>query len=398
MRGAYKCRAYPDPEQAAILVRTFGCVRKVWNEVLEWRTRRYRADQVKTSYAESDRYLTSLKKTSELAYLNEVSSVPLQQTLRHQYRAYIAFFTGRSRYPRFKSRNGRQAASYIRSAFRMREGVLHLAKMSSPLPFVWSWPEIDPADIDPATVTVSRDPDGLWFVTFQLDTAGPAPLPETGRQAGLDLAAGAFAVTSDGERFACPRGLTRRERNLARYQRRMARCRAGSNNRAKARLKADRARGKLRRARTDFLQRTSTDLVRRYDLLVVEDLAVTGPRPNRRYAKRPPDTGWPAFRSMLVYKAAKWGRQLVTIDRFFPSSRTCSGCGHLLARLADKTRHWTCPTCRTLHDRDVNAAKNILAEGRSVAACGADIRRRGTPLPRSAAKQETPPVRVRTLH
>jgi putative transposase len=388
MRTAYKCRAYPTDEQAANLARTFGCVRKVWNEVLDWRTKRYRIDSIRTNYAEADRYLTELKKRPELYYLNEVSSVPLQQALRHQYKALTNFFARRARYPRYKSRNARKSATYTKSAFRWRDGQLFLAKQSEPLTFVWSWPDLDPATLDPSMVTVSLDADGMWYVTFQMATVDPEPLDPTGAIVGLDVGVKSFAATSDGEIIANPRHLAGKAANLARYQRRLARCQKGSNNRKKAAKKVAVAHGKVHRARETFLHRTSTDLVRRYDVIVIEDLAVQNMVRNRKLAKAISDCGWSAFRSMLAYKADKWGKRLVVIDRFFPSSKTCSSCGHLLAHLALDTRTWQCPSCGTRHDRDVNAAKNILAEGLSVTACGADVRLQGTSLQRSATKQE----------
>nr|WP_239543075.1 transposase [Micromonospora terminaliae] len=227
----------------------------------------------------------------------------------------------------------------------------------------------------------------------------PEPLDATGHEIGIDLGVKDFAVTSDGQRIANPRHLDRRARNLARYQRRMARCQRGSANRRKAKAKVARAHRKVRNARVDFLHRTSTNLVRAADTIVIEDLAVKNMLRNRSLAKAISDCGWGEFRRQLEYKAERAGRTLVVIDRWYPSSKTCSACGHLLAVLSLSTRHWTCPTCRTRHDRDVNAAKNILAAGRAVAegnrgdACGADVRRQRPSLPRSAVKQEPPAVR-----
>ncbi|XVQ84934.1 RNA-guided endonuclease InsQ/TnpB family protein [Microbispora siamensis] len=280
MRTAYKVRVYPTAAQAAVLNRTFGCVRLVWNAVLAWRQARYRAEGVTTSYAQTDRYLTDLKRDGGHDFLYEVSSVPLQQALRHQYTAFVNFFAGRAKYPRLKSRHGRQCATYTRSAFRWKDGRLHLAKVNGPIAFVWSWPGIDPATINPTTVAVSRDSDGRWYASFAVET-----------EAG-------------------------------------------------------------------------------------------------------PDAGWGEFRRHLEYKTARAGRRLVVVDRWFPSSKTCSVCGHLLAMLSLSTRHWTCPDCGTRHDRDVNAAKNILAAGRAVSACGADVSPHGSSLRRSARKQETSPARV----
>jgi putative transposase len=201
VRTAYKCRAYPDQVQASA-------------------------------------YLTAMKATGELAWLNEVSSVPLQQAIRHQQAAYAAFFAKRARYPRFKSRQGRQCAEYTRSGFRWRDGRLFLAKMDAPLAFTWSWPGIDPAAVDPSTVTASRDPCGRWYVASAVDVPEPEQLPVAGRAAGVDLGVKDFAVTSDGQRIANLKHLERRARNLARYQRRLARCQRGSANRAKAKRRS----------------------------------------------------------------------------------------------------------------------------------------------------------------
>jgi putative transposase len=378
-----------------VLNRTFGCVRVVWNQTLAWRHQRYRTEKTGTTYAQANAYLTGMKTTDEMAWLNEVSSVPLQQAIRHQQTAYAAFFAKRARYPRFKSRNGRQSAEYTRSGFRWRDGRLYLAKIDAPLAFTWSWPSIDPATIDPTTVTVSRDPCGRWYVSLAVEVPNLDPLPAAGRAVGVDLGITDFAITSDGQRIANPRHLERRARNLARYQRRLARCQQGSANRAKAKAKVARAHRKVRAARADFLHKASTSLVSDHDVIVLEDLTVTNMIRNRRLAKAISDCGWGAFRAMLEYKAARYGRRVIVIDRWYPSSKTCSACGHLLAELSLGTRTWQCPSCGTWHDRDHNAAKNILAAGLAVAednnlghACGADVRHSGSSRVQSAVKQE----------
>ena len=263
-----------------MLARTFGCVRVVWNRTLDARHARYATERKGTSYAESDRALTAMKKDPGLAFLNEVSSVPLQQALRHQHRAFQAFFARRARYPRFRSRRSRQSAHFTRSAFAMRDGELRLAKMTAPLRFTWTWPGVDVTALDPAMAIVSREPDGRWYVTFTIDADDPEPLPPAGHAVGIDLGVKDFAVTSDGGRIANPRHLERKARGLARYQRRMARCRKGSANRARAAARVARAHRKVRNARLDFLHRASTRLVRSADVIVIEDLNVApGPQP-----------------------------------------------------------------------------------------------------------------------
>ncbi|WP_223839478.1 RNA-guided endonuclease InsQ/TnpB family protein [Saccharopolyspora pogona] len=249
-------------------------------------------------------------------------------------------------------------------------------------------------------VVVSRDADGRWYVTFQVDTADPEPMPETGHAVGVDLGVKDFAVTSDGERIANPKHLERKARNLARYQRQMARKQKGSANRRKAKGKVARAHRKVRNARQDFLHRTSTNLVCGADVIAVEDLSVSNMVRNRRLARAISDCGWGEFRSQLEYKTSRAGKILVVVDRWYPSTKTCSSCGYVLSGLKLSVRAWTCPGCRTRHDRDINAAKNILAAGQAVArgtsgdACGADVRRGELPRAQSAVKQEPQPVRV----
>ncbi|WP_237047569.1 transposase [Lentzea guizhouensis] len=382
-----------------MLNRTFGCVRLVWNKTLSERHGVYHVEGKRTTCRETDAALTRWKRTEDLAFLSEVSSVPLQQTLRHQHTAFANFFAGRAGYPRFKTRRGRQSAHYTRSAFRLRDGVLNLAKTSTPLRFVWSFDNVDITALDPTTVVVSREPDGRWYVTFAVDAEAPEAADPTGHAVGVDLGLTDFPVTSDGRRIPNPRHLDRRARRLARYQRRMARCRRGSRNRSKARAKAAGAHRKVRNARQDFLHRITTALVRSAEVIAIEDLDISGMVRSHHLARAISDASWGEFRRQLEYKCARAGRTLVVIDRWYPSSKTCSACGHQLAELGLTTRHWTCPGCRARHDRDHNAAKNILAAGRAVArgssgdACGADVRRQGSSLPRSAMKQETRVVR-----
>ena len=422
IRTAFRCRAYPDSEQQAQQNRAYGCVRVVWNRTLAVRHARYATEGKGTSYAETDRALTAMKKDPDLAFLSEVSAVPPQQALRHQHAAFTAFFEGRARYPRYKSRSGRQSAHYSRAAFRFKDGKLWLAKSTAPLRFAWSWPDVDLAALDPSMVIMAREPDGRWYVTFMTEADDPEPLPEIGRAVGVDLGVKDFVVMSTGVKIANPRHLERKARNLARYQRRHARRQEGSANRAKAKVKVARAHRKVRNARQDFLHKTSTRIVREHDVVVIEDLNVAGM--TRRPKVRPNgsggyqqngaaakaglnksvlDVGLGEFRRQLEYKCERLGRTLAKIDRWYPSSKTCSACGHLLAELSLSTRHWTCPSCGTRHDRDINAAKNILAAGLAVArkppgdACGAGIRHEGTPPARSAVKQESRPARTGIL-
>ena len=244
----------------------------------------------------------------------------MQQALRHQQAAFTAFFAGRARYPRFKSRDSRQSATYTRSAFRMKDGRLWLAKTATPLNFVWTWPGVDVTSVDPTSVTVVRDPAGRWFVTFHVDVADPVPLPARGENVGVDVGLTYFAVLSTGEKLAHPRDWERHEKRLKRYQRRLSRCQRGSANRAKAKVKVAREHARITDARHDFLHKTSTDLVRRFDVIAVENLNVSGMVHNRPLARAISCTGWAEFRDMLDYKSQRCGGQVIAVDRWYPCS------------------------------------------------------------------------------
>ncbi|MEE2059305.1 RNA-guided endonuclease InsQ/TnpB family protein [Rhodococcus artemisiae] len=241
---------------------------------------------MRTAYKDIDAALSEWKKTEELAFLGEVSSVPLQQTLRHQHTAFQSFFKGTAEYPRFKNRHSRQSAHYTRSAFRIKPDGLWLAKTTAPMKVAWSWPGIDLARLDPTMVVVSREADGWWFVTFAVDTTDPALLPDTGESVGVDLGIKDFAVLSTGEKIGNPRHMARHERGLRRHQKRLARMQKGSNNRAKQRSRVARTHSRVRDARRDFLHKTSTDLVARFGTIAVEDLAPRNMVRNRRLANR----------------------------------------------------------------------------------------------------------------
>jgi putative transposase len=391
VKRSFKFRFYPTPEQASELNRTFGCIRMVWNKALAERHSLYATEKKSITYAQMGRNLTAWKQTEELGFLREVSSVPLQQTLRHQQVAFNRFFAKQNRYPRFKNRNRKQSAEYTRNGFRWKNEKLFLAKMSEPLDLRLSRPV---PEGEPTIITVSRDMVGRWHVSMMFDDT-VEPLPKTGAAVGIDLGLKDFLVTSDGERINHPQYLRKKEQRLARYQRMMARKVKGSTNRVKAKKRVAKTHAAIADSRKDFLHKVSTDIVRKYDVIAVEDLAVKNMVKNRSLAKSISDSGWGEFRSMLEYKADWYGKRFVIVDRFYPSSKTCFACGHLLKDLSLRTRRWTCPGCRTLHDRDVNAAKNILAEGLSVTgftpreACGAGVSHLESPPMLSAVKQET---------
>ncbi|MGW3770954.1 RNA-guided endonuclease InsQ/TnpB family protein [Actinomadura verrucosospora] len=388
VKRAFKYRFYPTGEQAAELSRTFGCVRMVYNKALEERTRAWYGEGRRISYPQSSALLTQWKKTEELAFLAEVSCVPLQQALRHLQTAFANFFAKRAAYPRFKARKrSRASAEYTRSAFTWRDGRLTLAKMSAPLDIRWSRPL--PEGVEPSTVTVSRDSAGRWFVSLLCQDC-VASAPATDAAVGVDAGITSLVTLSTGEKIANPRHERRDRARLAKAQRELARKAPGSANRDKAHRKLARLHARISDRRRDFLHKLSTRLVRENQTVVIEDLAVHNLLKNRTLARAISDTAWAELRAMLEYKCAWYGRELVVVDRWFPSSKLCGTCGTIRAKLPLDVREWTCG-CGSVHDRDVNAARNILAAGLAVTACGDGVRpqRDTSRTRRSSAKQET---------
>ena len=372
VKRSYRYRFYPTPEQATELTRTFGCVRKVWNLALDARTSAWYQQQERVSYVQTSALLTRWKRTEDLAFLGEVSSVPLQQALRHLQGAFSAFFDKRARYPKFKSRKrSRASAEYTRSAFRWWDGQLFLAKMNAPLNIRWSRPL--PEGAEPSTVTVSRDAAGRWFVSL-LCECPIDPLPPSGTTVGIDAGLISLVTLSTGEKITNPRHEKRDRARLALAQRRLSRKTKGSANRAKARVKVARVHARITDRRRDMLHKLTTRLVRDNQTVVIEDLNVAGMLRNHALARAISGAAWADLRAMLAYKCDWYGRDLITVDRWYPSSKTCADCGHAVASLPLNVREWTCHVCGTKHDRDVNAARNIRAEGLSVLACGGGVR------------------------
>ncbi|MCU8591668.1 RNA-guided endonuclease InsQ/TnpB family protein [Streptomyces olivaceus] len=387
VKRAFKYRFYPTDAQAAELSRTFGCVRKVYNLALAARTEAW-TRQERVNYNATSAMLTAWKKTDELAYLNDVSSVPLQQCLRHLQAAFAGFFGKRARYPRFKSKKrSRKSAEYTTSGFRFRDGRLTLAKMTDPLDIVWSRPL--PEGAIPSTVTVSQDAAGRWFVSMLCDDKPAMPAPANAA-VGIDAGLTTLLTLSTGEKIANSRHERRDRVRLARVQRNLAKKQKGSANRAKARRRAAKVYARIADRRRDHLHKLTTRLVRENQTLVIEDLSVRNMVKNHKLARAISDAAWSEFRSMLEYKAQWYGREVIAVDRFFPSSKLCSACGTLQSKMPLNIRTWTCD-CGTVHDRDVNAAKNILAVGLTATACGDGVRpQRSTPGGQSSVKQETP--------
>jgi putative transposase len=319
------------------------------------RTDNYKAGKT-INYYDSSAALTKLKTQEDHAWLNEVSCVPVQQALRHLQTAYRNFFDKRTGYPAFKRKYGKQAAEYTKSAFKWdaENRNLTLSKVGR-LDVHWS----RPFKSSPTTVTISKDRAGRYFVTLML-VEKIATLPKTGQAVGIDLGINRLATLSTGERIPNPKHLSNRAKQLARAQRVLARRQKGSNRRAKQMLKVARIHARIADSRADYLNKVTTDLVRRFDVICMEDLNVRGMVRNHCLARSLSDASFGVFRSMIEYKCGWYGKELKLVDRFFPSSKRCSACGHVVESLPLDIRQWTCPECGASHDRDENAARNIL--------------------------------------
>lgn len=369
---AYRYRFYPTRDQATTLARTFGCTRYVFNWALQLRQEAYQGRQASLSYQDTSAALTGLKQQPDTTWLSDVSSVPLQQALRHLDSAFRNFFAKRAKYPRFKKKRARQAATYASSAFRFDPAArrLTLAKMDEPLDIRWSRPL--PAGVLPTTVTVSQDTAGRYFVSLLVEEV-MAPPPVVEGAVGLDLGLLDVVAFNTGEKVGNPHFFRQDEAKLARAQRRLAKKQRGSKNREKARWKVARIHAHIADRRSDFLHKLSTRIIRENQTICIESLQVKAVAKHPTLAKAIHDVGWGEFICQLEYKANWYGRSLVKIDRRYPSSKRCHACGHVLDFLTLAVRSWTCPACGIVHDRDVNAAKNILAVGLTVSASGETV-------------------------
>jgi putative transposase len=371
-KRAYKYRFYPKDEQKNVLARTFGCARFVYNWALRQKTDAYYQENKRLSYKDLSESLTLLKQQEEYSWLAEVSAVPLQQAVRHLDRAFLNFFEGRAKYPIFKKKRNKQSATYTSNAFKWDGIQLTLAKMTEPLTIRWSRPLPDGSI--PRSVTVTKDCADRYFVSLLVEE-DINHLEPVEPSIGADLGLKEFVILSTGETVGNPQFFHKDEKKLAKAQRRHAKKQKGSKNRIKARQKVARIHARIADRRRDFLHQLSTRLIRENQTICVESLQVKHMVKNHRLAKAISDVGWSEFVAQLGYKAAWYGRNLVKIDKWYPSSKRCFDCGHILETLSLDVRVWTCPECGVVHDRDINAAQNMHAVGLTVfEACGEAVR------------------------
>ena len=388
MEKAFRYRFYPTPEQESLLRRTLGCVRLVYNKALYERTQAWYERQERVGYNQTSSMLTQWKKEEELDFLNEVSCVPLQQGLRHLQTAFVNFFAGRASYPIFKKKRNGGSAEFTKSAFKFKNKEIYLAKCSEPLPIRWS--RQIPKGCEPTSVTVSLHPSGRWHISIRFDDPTIQPLPVTDNTVGIDLGVTSLIATSNGDKIANPQHFKKHRKRLKKAQKNLSRKQKGSKNREKARIEVAKIHLKISDSRKDFLHKTTTQLVRENQTIAIESLAVKNMVKNHKLALAISDSGWSELIRQLDYKCRWYGRTLVAIDRWFPSSKRCSSCGHIVDKMPLNIREWTCPKCGCNHDRDVNASKNILAAGLAVSVCGATVRPEQSKSVKAGAMKQKP--------
>ena len=355
MRG-YKYRMYPNVAQRVALAQTFGCVRYVYNWALDRKQSVYADTGTSLSVYDLSKELTVLKRDPDHLWLNDVLRVPLNQSLRHLGTAYDRFFKKQGGYPKFKKKHNKQGAHYTKDRFTVTDRGIRLQKMPGEIKVRFH--RTLPKGGEIRSATLSKDRAGRYFVSL-LVKEQIAQLKPISHKVGIDLGLHHFATTSHGEKVAHPKIFNQHFKRLRKAQQALSRKQKGSKNREKARQKVARIHAHIGDARKDFLHKLSHRLIRENQAIGTEGLQVQNMMKNKALARAIGDSGWFEFVRQLTYKADWYGRVVVPLDTFFPSSKTCSACGYVMDDLPLSVREWTCPQCNTTHDRDINAAVNI---------------------------------------
>lgn len=350
-----------------------------------FRNQAWSEQKQRVSYQQTSAMLTNWKKQEDLDFLTEVSSVLLQQGLRHLQTAFTNFFSGRAQYPNFKKKRNGGSAEFTKSAFKWKNGQVYLAKCAEPLPIRWS--RQLPSGCLPSTITVKLDPCGRWSLSLRVNDTRDLRLKPIKKQVGIDLGIKCLLTTSDGEKVANPKNLNKLHKRLRLAQKSLNRITLGTNNYEKARLKVARIHAQIKDSRLDYTHKLTTQLIRENQTIVVENLAVKNMVKNHKLARAISDANWGELVRQLEYKAEWYGRELIKIDRYFPGSKRCSNCGHVVEKLPLSIREWDCPKCGSHHDQDINAIINILRMGTRAGVSKAPLqeaRHKGTPTKKAA--------------
>lgn len=363
MERAYKFRIYPNKTQEQLIIKTFGCARFVYNHFLNRRNELYKVDKANLKYTQCSKELTILKQEKE--WLQEPDKCALQNSLKDLDNAYKNFFTQvKAGFPKFKSKHDRHKSYRTSCNIKFLGNKIQFPKLGK-VRIKDSRKNIEGRILN---ATVSQNPDGKFYVSLCCTDIEKPLLQATCKDVGIDLGLKEFAITSDGEKFENPKYLAKSLQRLKFLQRSLSRKTKGSKNREKTRLKVARLYSRISEQRRDFLQKLSTMLIRGYDKICLENLQVSNMVKNHKLARSISDVSWSEFVRMLKYKSEWYGRKVIQIDTFYPSSQLCSVCGCKNSVLKDLSiRHWECSECGAVHDRDINAAKNILQEGLRIA-------------------------------
>lgn len=363
MKARYKYRVYPTDSQKTKLSQLFGCVRVVWNDALAFCQQAYQSREKYCGESQLQKlFITQAKKTDERVWLGDVSAIPLQQSIKDLGQAFKNFFsscTGKRKgkkvhSPKFKKRKSCQKARFTRGGFKVNEYNVYLAKIGK-LKTIWS----RPLPSEPSSVTVIKDSANRYFLSFVVEI-NPEQLPDNDKSVGIDLGIIDFATLSNGEKVKAPKPLKKKLHKLRKLQRQLSKKQTGSNRREVARRKVAKLHAKIKDIRTDFLHKLSTKVIRENQTIALEDLNVSGMVKNRKLSRAISDLGWRSFRTMLEAKAEIYGRDFRVINRWEATTQKCSCCGESGGKKELSLREWTCLFCGSEHDRDINAALNII--------------------------------------
>lgn len=374
MLKSYKFKLKPNEEQIVLLNKHFGSIRFIYNHFLNERKNEYDTNKNTINYYDNAKSLTELKKQEKYIWLNEVNSQSLQDSLKNLETAYKNFFRFKKGFPKFKSKHNRNSFC-VPQFVKIENGKLRIPKFKEPIDIILSRSFTGIIK----QCTISKTPTNEYFVSFLVETEHKK-IDNTGKTAGIDLGLKDFAITSDGYKYKNNRYTKSYEKELKKQQQHLSRKIKGSNRYEKQRIKVAKLHKKITNSRVDNLHKVSTELIRKYDTIILEDLNIKGMIKNHKLAKHIADASWSSFIRMLEYKA-KWNeKKIVKIDRFFPSSKTCHCCGYINQNLDLSIREWTCPSCNNKLDRDINASINILKEGYKLTSLGTNDNRHGDEL------------------